>query len=304
LRILELIFLWQLLKNYLGKYFYIGVNQIILLITKILSRFGISSRLLSVDILILKFLNKNNLKKPPLLAGFPKSGNTWVRFVIFNYFNILKNGAKKTLTFDELNSIQYHQLEHAEVGPFVSNYPKLFRTHQNYRKIFNYFKVIYIYRNPLDTLISWYYYHKKRISPFRNYPRKVKKKLYDINYFVIYELYKWIRHYKLNINNCTLLLNYEKLRVNPFKEYSKVIRLIDKGINDEALRNSIELSSFDNISKMAKDTNQQYGMGDRQTFKGVFTRSGRSGQYLNELKPEIINLARLILKLNNINIKL
>ena len=43
-----------------------------------------------------------------LLFGYPKSGNTWLRFLIFNYFNLILNkNVTSTLTYDHLNKILF-----------------------------------------------------------------------------------------------------------------------------------------------------------------------------------------------------
>lgn len=104
-----------------------------------------------------------------LLVGIQKSGTTWTRFVIFNYWNILKNGAQKTLTFDELEAI--HILRKKKGFYYLDDgFPEVHHTHFPYdgvgfmkiipetSKWFDDFdKLIYVYRNPFDTMIS---YHK------------------------------------------------------------------------------------------------------------------------------------------------
>ena len=46
-----------------------------------------------------------------LLFGYPKSGNTWLRFLLYNYRELLINPSiEKTITYDRLNSIQNNLL--------------------------------------------------------------------------------------------------------------------------------------------------------------------------------------------------
>ena len=57
------------------------------------------------------FLAKNNESKI-LIFGFPKSGNTWLRFLIYNYLNLLINPSQdKTISFDILNKLQNNVLD-------------------------------------------------------------------------------------------------------------------------------------------------------------------------------------------------
>ena len=70
-----------------------------------------------------------------LLSGYPKCGNTWLRFVVYNYFNILHNNAKETLTYNDLNKIQKHEygLTENDKG-FEEGFPQFYRTHDPYAK--------------------------------------------------------------------------------------------------------------------------------------------------------------------------
>ena len=70
-----------------------------------------------------------------LFAGFIKSGNTWLRFLIYNYFNILNNNTEETLSYSELNQIQSNAL--GDPVPFCKpqpNLPYITRTHRHYSK--------------------------------------------------------------------------------------------------------------------------------------------------------------------------
>jgi len=251
---------------------------------------------------ILEALKKNSHKSPILLSSFYKSGNTWLRFIIFNYFNIKINHSNTTLTYNELNTIQTNSLEKGQHKPFMKGFPAFYRTHYSYRKVFDYFRVIYIYRNPLDALISFYYYSKNRPVPFHVFPITERKKFIDINYFVLYNIYAWIDHYSRTENKSTIVTSYEKLLYAPFDEAFKVLSLCTEEIDKEILEKSIEISSFDSIKKMGKDVNQEYGMS--KDFKGEFTRSGKTKQYLTELKAETIKKVKRIFKKKHVDVEI
>ena len=51
-----------------------------------------------------------------LLFGYPKSGNTWLRFLIYNYRTLLINpDEKQTITYDRLNSLQNNVMDRGTV---------------------------------------------------------------------------------------------------------------------------------------------------------------------------------------------
>ena len=115
------------------------------------------------------FLKKHNQQKI-LLYGYPKSGNTWVRFLIFNYFNLINNpNCLKTLTFDELNEIQSNVMDRGTTYNNVPGFPLFYRTHKVYNDCYKLFDFkIFVHRNPLDTLVSSYYFYKNRSIPFND----------------------------------------------------------------------------------------------------------------------------------------
>jgi len=252
---------------------------------------------------IINNFKNSQIKNAILFSGFKKSGNTWARFIIFNYFNILINNANKSLNFDELNTIQSHYLEGGSAEPFKPGFPPFYRTHAAYKKVFDYFsKVIYIYRNPLDTIISLYFYEKNRTIPFKGYSQSVRKKLHDIDYFVLYNIHKWIYHYNSTINKSDVILCYERMKKNAYDEFFTAFNQLGFNLEEEVLKKSIIISSTENIKKMARVTNQLYGMADPKSFKSEFIRSGKTRQYLTELKPYTIKKVKQILFNSKINI--
>ena len=240
------------------------------------------------DLTVQEFLSTNNVKKPLLLAGPMKSGNTWARFVIFNYYNIINHDAEDTLTHKELRTQYNPYYLGEEVHPTpIEGFPVLFRTHRFYQKIFDVFsKTLYVYRHPLDTLISEYWFFKKRLEPFSNYPVQIRKKLYDLDYYVKFNLSRTLTHHKRSFPKVDVILSYEKRKLNPYEEYLRAFQEMGIEVDEKALKKSIELSSFKNIKKMGTKKDQKSGA--RADFVGEFARSGKIKQYESELLPETI----------------
>ena len=245
------------------------------------------------------FLQKNK-KQKILLFGYPKSGNTWVRFLIFNYFNLINNPkCLKTITFNELNNIQSNVMDRGTTNAIPHGFPIFYRTHKVYNDCYKFFDLkIFVHRNPLDTLVSAYYFYKNRTIPFNDEEEFIRQNLNDINFYVRYKFPIWKDFFDKSINKADFIINYSDLRKNPKKILSKLLKKIDVKYCDKTLEKSIELSSFDNIKKMSEISNQHYGNAPKNgSFVGKFMRSGDDGQFLKELNKETIEYVHNNLKL-------
>ncbi len=238
--------------------------------------------------------------KKILLDGIQKTGNTWSKFVIFNYFNIKNNGATKTLTWDELKAIDIIREKNGVDYKYFDGFPIIFSSHRSYdgygihdykprfSAFFDLFDIIiYFYRNPFDTVISYYHFTMDRNVPFHDvFSREKVRELRDMANFTKWFLPKWIYHIKSTKDKADLVLDYDKLREN-FRLFLFAIELIDNDIDYDILDQSISMSSFDNIRKMSIDIKQEYGLGG-VLYKGFFCRDGRSGQYKEVMSNDLI----------------
>jgi len=236
------------------------------------------------------FLNKQNQQKI-LLYGYPKSGNTWVRFLIFNYFNLINNpNYLKTLTFDELNEIQSNVMDRGTINHNVPGFPLFYRTHKLYNDCYNLFDFkIFVHRNPLDTLVSSYYFYKNRSVPFNDEEESIREKLNDINFYVKYKFPFWKDFFDKSIKIADFTINYSELKKDPIKILSSLFKNFDVKYCDNTIKNSIDLSSFQSIKNMSQNYNQSHGNAPKNgTFVGEFLRSGEEGQFKKELDEKTI----------------
>ena len=143
--------------------------------------------------------NRKELKI--LFFGYPKSGNTWIRFLIYNYRNLLLNSdEQQTVTYDRLNSLRNNIMDRGTTFLPEEGFPFIYRTHKIYMQSYNLFdKIIFIHRNPLDTLISSYYFYRDREVPFLDDSLNIREKLYDIDFYVLYKINSWINFYDTSI---------------------------------------------------------------------------------------------------------
>ena len=235
--------------------------------------------------------NRKELKI--LLFGYPKSGNTWIRFLIYNYRNLLLNSdEKQTVTYDRLNALQNNIMDRGTAFLPEKGFPFIYRTHKIYMKSYNLFdKRIFIHRNPLDTLISSYYFYKDRKVPFSDDSLNIREKLHDIDFYVLYKINSWINFYDTSIKHADFVINYTDLMQDTEIIFSEILRFLDWDFDEKLMKKAICISSFKKIKKMGEKKGQNYGNGPKDgSFSGKFTRSGEESQFYHELQEETINI--------------
>ena len=255
------------------------------------------------------------------ISSYPKSGNTWVRYLLSNYFF---SNNKNDLNFEIIDNIPAFNTE------FVFNkkrdeYPKdlndlfpkwmMFQEKINFKngdtiflknhnaninidgKYFtneNYTKaIIYIVRDPRDVVISGSNFFRKdfdwMVKLITDKEPKImysKKSPYDAT---IYGSWKFnYLSWKNNLlNRPTIIIRYEDLINNVEKIFLNLLiflsQIINFKINKEQLNASIENSKFDLLQKNEKN------MGFKESINNArFFNKGKIGQWKDKLNTNQI----------------
>jgi len=116
------------------------------------------------NILIKKNFVYGSKTNAVVLASYPRSGNTFFRFVWMNVINDLENLNISQIDFDTIDKYLPNDQYFSDIRtewPF-SVLPCLLKTHRNYGEQFKNKRVIHLFRNPLDTMVSSYHYFSNR----------------------------------------------------------------------------------------------------------------------------------------------
>ncbi len=230
-----------------------------------------------------------------LLCSHSKTGQHWILFFIANYHNILQNNATKSLGWDivpDYAQFKSNTLrDKAMKQEYWEGFPKL--RWMEYSRIYSkwikdlfesFDKVIYLYRNPCDVMISMFYYFvnteegRKRLKTF-----DLKTSFYFQD-FVEFNLPRYLSHIKNSICFADVILSYDKLRKDT-SDFRKVVKLFYNEVNGKVFRKALELSSADNIKKVEKKIKKDWNP------KNIVwhVRDSRSGQYKDKMSKEMIN---------------
>ena len=266
------------------------------------------------------------MHKNIFLASYPKSGNTWLRSIIGNFYNFEKEFSLNDLKSIPLLSIKKHFnefqnkvyitnnelhfdwvsqniIECQKILNNKFNHLNIFKTHSVRHKNFTNETVnagfIYIVRDPRDIIVSLKNFSGKEID------KTIDEFLFSKSLMITTNgaqelLSTWELNVQswLNYNSVPrLIIKYEDLKLNPkeiilnIKEFLNKIHSFNINLNDQDIDKIVENTNFNNLKKL-EDKN---GF-DEASKHSKFFRSGTSNQWKDILSNSQIKLIEKNLK--------
>ena len=214
------------------------------------------------------------------LVSYPRSGNTWTRFLIANL--LFPDLEVSFLNIDHLipDVININRRELAKIPR-----PRLIKSHEYFDP--RYKKVIYIVRDPRDVVISYYYFLLKQgfIKDSDSLETFVQR-------FVDGDVDPEFASWNENVLSWVgirmgrpgfLLLRYEDLKAKPTHELAKAAEFLGIQRTSESLTRAANLSSVERMRELeARDENEW--IGTRAKRKDVrFVRTALAGGWRSSL---------------------
>ncbi len=218
------------------------------------------------------------------LVSFPKSGNTWTRFLLANlrfpdqpatWANIDRlipdpTGTPKKI-FDRMTR------------------PRIIKSHECFDP--RYPRVIYIVRDPRDVVVSQYHYHRKirRIeddSPIEKFVARFMAGETCPHGSWGQNIATWL---------CTsegdpsfLLLRYEDLVADTARELVKVVDFLQLSAGPAEIAQAVERSSADNMRKLEQAQRDKNGLMKGSRTDMSFVRAAGSGGWRTGLPAPMV----------------
>ena len=189
----------------------------------------------------------NPLSSDIYIVEFPKSGITWLCFLISN--SILSNNKNESMSATFYNIQQL--IPDIHMSKYIPNNnlwkmttPRFIKSHHEYTP--DYKNIIYLIRDPLSVMISYYKYLTGLDIIDMNFSEFVRSKQYGI--------LTWINHvnsWGKNITNAQKLhiVKYENLLEEPQKTLENLFNNLGIKVSKESIQRSIELSSFNKMKE-------------------------------------------------------
>jgi estrone sulfotransferase len=201
------------------------------------------------------------------VSSYPKSGNTYVRFLLANYLN-----PDVEITFRNIDDY-IPDLHKVGAGIRDREPPRIFKTHDD--KFFACPRVIYVFRDGRDVLTSYFHYLNGEkwansyasVAAFLNGPER--------------PIETWVTHIRRALEferafpAAIHLVKYEELVTFPARELGEIVRFCNFTLDEDRLRRAADASSFENLRASEKKH------GSERIDGPAFLRRGGSGDWEN-----------------------
>ena len=216
------------------------------------------------------------------LVSFPRSGNTWTRFLVCNLIN-----PDDPVNFAQLESRipEIYDVSDRSLRAFPR--PRVIKSHECFDP--QYKKIIYIVRDPRDVLISYFEFQLKRrvISDDCSLEEFLPR-------FMESEIEPKIGSWRDHVVSWTatrdgqknfLLLRYEDMVTNTQKETTKIASFLSLDSNPERIARAVALSTADRMRKLEKEQSRQWKATRETRQDKPFVRKAAAGDWKSTL-PE------------------
>jgi hypothetical protein len=218
------------------------------------------------------------------LVSFPKSGNTWTRFLIANLAH-----PGTPATFGNI-----HELVPDPEGTPKKIFdgmarPRIIKSHECFDP--RYPRAMYIVRDPRDVALSQYHYHRKCRKIEDDYPMEK-----FVDRFLAGQT---CPHGSWGENVSTwlvtrrndprfLLLRYEDITANTPRELSKIAAFVGVNATPERIQQAVERSSAENMRKLEQTQSHLSGLTKTSRKDLPFVRAAGSGGWRTGLPEPLV----------------
>lgn len=259
------------------------------------------------------------------LASYPKSGNTWMRILLTNYWrngdapaniNDLDGGpiASARHMFDEWMGLSSADMTPAEIDahrPLLYEYLAKKAETDAFMKVHDAYEytiysdpiftpkatagVIYIIRNPLDVAVSFAHHGHTTIDKIIEFMGSTEMGLVKNNKKIFQQfkqnLLSWSEHVCSWVDaehQRVQVIRYEDMVMDPVATFGQVVRFCNLETDIDRLKKAVAFSSFETLQRQESEQ----GFKEKQLLAESFFRKGKVGSWREQLSDK--QVTRLI----------
>jgi hypothetical protein len=221
------------------------------------------------------------------IVSFPKSGNTWTRFLIANLVY-----PETPADFSNINRLTPDPESLSKRKLATMPRPRIIKSHQYFDP--RYKRVIYVVRDPRDVALSQFHFHRKRGLIEDGYPPErfvARFRAGEIGPYGSWgdNVASWLatRHKHPGF----VLLRYEDLLANTAQELAKAAVLLGIDPDPERIATAVRRSDASSMRKLEQSQAKAWST-TRETRQDIpFVRAAKSGGWRTELpEPAVAQL--------------
>lgn len=222
------------------------------------------------------------------VVSYPKSGNTWTRFLVGNLIY-----QDEPITFANVESRLPSLYVHSDRK--LRKLPRILKSHDCFDP--RYRTVIYIVRDPRDVLVSAYHYAVKlKILPenwgIEKFVPAMLDGSFDSGVLVNPRWGSWHDNVAswlaMKDSRKFLLLRYEDMLDDPEGELAKVAHFLGLEATPERLARAVRLSSADHMRELEKKQSAEWSLTKNTRPDMAFVRKARAGNWSSELPRQTV----------------
>jgi Sulfotransferase domain len=223
------------------------------------------------------------------IVSYPKSGNTWTRFLIANLIY-----PEKDPDFRNINELipDPEALSKRHLAKLAR--PRIIKTHQYFHPCYR--KMIFVIRDPRDVAVSLYHFQiKGRVYP-DGHPIDEHVKAFVRNVSPLYGTWgentaSWLA--ARGNDPDFLLLRYEDMLKDPAQELRKIAEFMHIEAGPDRIGLAVDRSSAGNMRKLERSQAHLWSS-TKETRQDIpFVRTASSGNWQSELsRTSVIEIER------------
>ena len=202
-----------------------------------------------------------------LLAFYPKTGSTWVRFFLYN----ILTGSASQATFDEVNAAMPEYGNPTMFTPWPFEGPRLAKTHLPFSPVlFGSNRVMLTVRDPRDIMVSLYHYAKAKKT------LEMEGTIHDLIYDEEMGMEPFFKHFASWKPRAGHVVRYEDLKDEPIEAFGGICAYLGLDADVEAIEAALEKSSVQRMRDAQKASTESFKNHDPNF---VFARKATAGQW-------------------------
>ena len=230
------------------------------------------------------------------VCSFPKAGTTWVQEIVYLISSDLDfQGAEKKHLDERFPYFEFIFPGKKVIDSLQS--PRFIKTHLPFSLLPREFKekkpkIIYVFRNPKDTVLSYHRFATEFLGPINTFQGDFERycELFADD-MVAYG--PWWKHildaWKYRDEENVLIVSYEDMQKDISSIVRQIAQFLGKQLNEGQIDKIIHHCSFESMKKNAS-VNYNWLKEQGMAKDGVdFMRKGRVGDWENKLSDEIVS---------------